>query len=63
MRIGGIILGVVLLLVGLGFVCPQIAHQRGGDEMQVPLLMLGGALSVAGIATTAFAGKPSRVTQ
>ena len=45
-------LGIILLLVGTGFICPSIAQlQRSGvlDGLQVALLFLGTFLTLGGV--------------
>ena len=63
MRRAAILLGVVLLLVGLGFVCPQIAQLRGAGPFDISngILLLGGvAMTLVGVGTAVFGMMPSR---
>ena len=63
MRRVAILLGFLFLLVGLGFVCPQIAHLRGSGALDLinSFLLLGGVvLTLVGVATAVFGMMPPR---
>lgn len=57
--------GVIVILVGLGFVCPQIAELRNSGSLfagQILLLGLGVSLTGAGAAAAIAGGMRTRTS-